>query len=170
MHVYRYIYSDNFDVDGSTYPLSPRLVDLVNIIEFFEVDLQERQRAGEYRRKLALDMGTLSHFKGTLQPSEEALVVETLAEINERTFRWGFPLSFRVQGEVLEYVANSRGIYSGDDEENLKAALDLQVMQRVLTKITGTESVRPLLEELQKYFKGWLPLSDEKVRSILIEL
>lgn len=82
----------------------------------------------------------------------------------------GVPLSFRVQGEVLEYVANSRGIYGGDDEENLKAALDLQVMQRVFTKITGTESVRPLLEELQKYFKGWLPLSDEKVRSILIEL
>lgn len=162
--------SGTINIDESTYPLSPKLLDRANTIEFFEVDLRGHPKAGEYRRRLTLDMETLNRFRGALQPSEEERVIETLAEVNEKTLRRGFPISYRVRREVLDYVGNSRGIYSGDSEENLRTALDLQVKQRVLTKIAGTESVRPLLEDLEEHFTGRLPLSAEKVGRMLKRL
>lgn len=158
--------SGTIDIDDSTYP-SPKLLYRANIIEFLEVDLREHPRKREYSRRLVLDMETLNRFKETLQPSVEARVVETLVEVNEKTIKRGFPVSYRVRREVLEYVANSRGIYSRDEKENLKTALDIQIKQRVLSKIAGTEAVRPLLEDLQQYFKERLPLSAEKVERML---
>lgn len=158
------------NIDESTYPLSPKLLDRANTIEFFEVDLRGHPQKKEYKRRLALDMETLNRFRGALKPTEEARVIETLVEVNEKTMKRGFPVSYRVRREVLDYVANSKGIYSRVGEENLKAALDIQVKQRVLTKIMGTESVRPLLEDLLAYFKGRLPLSAEKVGRMLERL
>jgi len=158
------------NVDESTYPLSPKLLDRANIIEFFEVDLRGHPPEEDYSKRLSLDVETIRRFRGTLQPSEEAQAVETLAEVNAKTIKYGFPISYRVRREVLDYVANSRGIYSDDEEENLNAALDIQIKQRVLTKIAGTESLRPLLEDLRKYFQGRLPLSAEKVERMLERL
>ena len=162
--------SGTIDIDDSPVSLRPKLLHHANVIEFFEVDLSEHPRKREYSKRLALDMETLNRFKGTPQPSEEARVVETLIEVDERTIKRGFPVSYRVRQEVLDYVVNSRDIYSRDEEENLKTALDVQIKQRVLSKIAGTESVRPLLEDLQQYFKGSLPLSAEKVKRMLERL
>jgi len=158
------------NVDEASYPLSPKLLDRTNIIEFSEVDLEERYEEQRYERRITLDMETLRGFRRRLSPEIEEKVVEVLAEINEITMKGGFPVSYRVREEVLAYIGNSQGVFSRNLRENLRMALDLQIKQRILTKIRGTEAIRPLLERLRRFLGEKLPLSAEKVERMMERL
>ena len=161
--------SGTINIDEASYSLTPKLIDRANIIEFYGVDIWSEE-VEDYDRRIRLSIPTLNGFKRELEPGERRWVLSTLREIHEMTARYGFPISQRVRREALSYVANSRGIYSEDPEENMRIALDLQVKQRVLTKISGAEPIRPLLEDLSGYFEGRLPISAEKVRRMLVTL
>ena len=161
--------SGTINIDEASYSLTPKLIDRANIIEFYGVDIWSKE-VEDYDRRMKLSIPTLNSFKRELEPGERRWVLSTLREIHEMTARYGFPISQRVRREALSYVANSRGIYSEDPEENMRIALDLQVKQRVLTKISGAEPIRPLLEDLSGYLEGRLPISAEKVGRMLVTL
>ena len=161
--------SGTINIDEASYSLTPKLIDRANVIEFHNVDVWSEE-AEDYDKRIKLSISTLKGFKGELSPRERKWVLDTLREINDMTARYGFPISQRVKRETLSYIANSRGIYSEDPEENLRVAMDLQVKQRVLTKISGAEPIRPLLEDLIGYFEGRLPISAEKVERMLVTL
>lgn len=161
--------SGTINVDEASYSLTPKLLDRANVIEFHDVDVWG-ERPEDYDRRLILSISMLEGFRKELKPEEKKMVMGTLREMNEMTARYGFPISHRVRREALNYIANSRGIYSEDPKENLKIALDLQVKQRVLTKISGTNPIRPLLENLSGYLKDHLPISAEKVGRMLVTL
>ena len=161
--------SGTINIDEASYSLTPKLIDRANIIEFHNVDVWSEE-AEDYDKRIKLSISTLKGFKGELSPQERKWILNTLREINDMTARYGFPISQRVKRETLSYIANSRGIYSEDPEENLRVAMDLQVKQRVLTKISGAEPIRPLLEDLIGYFEGRLPISAEKVERMLVTL
>ncbi len=161
--------SGTINIDEASYSLTPKLIDRANIIEFHDVDIWGEETE-EYNKRLKLSISTLKGFRKELSPKERKWVLNTLKEINDMTARYGFPISQRVRRETLSYIANSRGIYSEDPEENLRIAMDLQVKQRVLTKISGAEPIRPLLEDLSGYLQGHLPISAEKVERMLVTL
>jgi len=159
------------DVDGSAHPLSPKLLDRTNSIEFFEVDLRDHPVAREYEERMTLDMDTLKSYRGELSRSAEQTVLEVLVEVNERTKENGAPVSYRMRREILDYVVNSMGVFSRNEEENIRTALDVQMKQRVLAKLAGTNSIRPLLKELRTYFnERGLRLSAEKTDRMLERL
>lgn len=161
--------SGTINIDEASYSLTPKLIDRANVIEFHNVDVWSEE-AEDYDKRIKLSISILKGFKSELSPQERKWVLNTLREINDMTARYGFPISQRVKRETLSYIANSRGIYSEDPEENLRVAMDLQVKQRVLTKISGAEPIRPLLEDLIGYFEGRLPISAEKAERMLVTL
>jgi len=155
------------DIDQASYPLSPKLIDRTNTIEFHEVDLLRQERIYKHDLELGLDVEILKRFRRSLSRDEEDRVVSGLAEINGKTIKYNIPVTYRMRQEILEYVANARGLYDDDRRKNLGMALDIQVKQRVLTRIAGTSQIRPLLNELIEYFKGGMPVSEEKARRML---
>ncbi len=161
--------SGTINIDEASYSLTPKLIDRANVIEFPNVDIW-REEVENYDKRIKLSISTLKGFRSELSPQGRRWVLDTLREINDMTARYGFPISQRVRREALSYIANSRGIYSEDPEENLRVAMDLQVKQRVLTKISGAEPIRPLLKDLIEYFEGRLPISAEKVERMLVTL
>jgi energy-coupling factor transporter ATP-binding protein EcfA2 len=161
--------SGTVNIDEASYSLTPKLLDRANVIELHDIDLW-REESEEYGRRIPISVSTLEGFRRKLEPEERRWVLGMLREVNEMTARYGFPISQRVRREAMNYIANSRGIYSDNSEENLRIALDLQVKQRVLTKICGAEPIKPLLEDLTGYFEGHLPISAEKVGRMLVTL
>jgi hypothetical protein len=155
------------DIDRASYPLSPNLIDRTNTIEFHDVDLLRQEKMHKHDLELGLDVEILKRFRRSLNRDEEDRVVNSLAEINGKTIKYNIPVTYRMRQEILEYVANARGLYDDDRRENLGIALDLQVKQRVLTRIAGTSQIRPLLNELLEYFRGGMPVSEEKARRML---
>lgn len=154
------------DVDKSSPLLSSSFLDCVNLIEFMEADLGERYKEETFENRMALDMETLTRFRRKLRTRAEEEIVKTLFEINQIIKGQGFPISFRVRNEILAYVANSQGIYSQNSAENLRMALDLQIKQRVLTKIGGTETLLPTLERFHGFLEDRFPISAEKTEKM----
>ena len=52
----------------------------------------------------------------------------------------------------------------------MRIAMDLQIKQRILPKISGSEEIRPMLESLLEMFDGVYPTSAEKVRKMIRRL
>ncbi len=87
------------------------------------------------------------------------LVVERLAEANDILEPHGLHFAYRIRDEALRFCANSFdtdgvGLLTPEDAENradnLLVALDLQVLQKVLPRLSGTretldQAVRDLL-------------------------
>lgn len=156
-------------VEEPVYQLEGRLSDLVNVIEFLNVDLKQWPERHAYEKTVSVDMETLKRFKRAPTGEEVSSVVEVLDAIN--TAVEGLNLvSYRIREDVLSYVANSRDIFSTNPEENLIKALDIQIRQRICTKIDPSRSKRRLLEQLLGYLEARFPLSAEKVRRTLERL
>ena len=73
--------------------------------------------------------------------AERAL--DALAGLNDLLEPRGLHFGYRVRDEVLTYLANSfdgdgRGLLLDDPEANFAAALDVQIVQKVLPRLSGT--------------------------------
>ena len=71
--------------------------------------------------------------------------METLAEWYALLRPHGFPFAYRVRDEVLCYCANSFdrdgvGLFEEDIRTNLQIALDFQILQKVVPRLTGTRA------------------------------
>ncbi len=90
-----------------------------------------------------------------------AQIVNTLADVNALLEPHGLHFAYRVRDEVLRYCANSfdadgEGLLvpdaPGNKPRNLQIALDLQLLQKVLPRLTGTlEQLETPLAELLRY-------------------
>jgi energy-coupling factor transporter ATP-binding protein EcfA2 len=72
-------------------------------------------------------------------------ITEVLAEWYALLRPHGFPFAYRVRDEVLCYCANSFdrdgvGLFEENIHTNLQIALDFQILQRVLPRLTGTRA------------------------------
>ena len=90
-----------------------------------------------------------------------AQVVNVLADVNGLLEPHGLHFAYRVRDEALRYCANSFDIDGAglltpdapdDKPRNLQIALDLQLLQKVLPRLTGTlEQLETPLAELLRY-------------------
>ncbi|MBC8101582.1 MAG: AAA family ATPase [Cytophagales bacterium] len=178
------------NVDETTHPLSKKVLDRANTIEFTEVTLRapfptrpvslpeipawERQRL--FLASRVTEVRAAAARLETLDPSFPNRVQETLATLNELLQPRGLHFGYRVRDEALRYVANS---FAADPDgggllipqsraANLAAALDLQVLQKALPRISGTEeALRSLLAEMESWAAAAaLPRSRDKIAAM----
>ncbi|HLV81591.1 MAG TPA: AAA family ATPase [Chthonomonadaceae bacterium] len=186
------------NVDEATHSLSRKVLDRANMISLQEVRLRE-DPAGKRSRKadplsmppsirqalfLQRRVTSVAAARAQLERlgkgrrSLVANVVQALAEINDLLEPHGLHFGYRVRDEALRYCANSfdqegQGLLTpeapGDRKANLQMALDLQVLQKVLPRFTGSqEQIEQPLEEMLRWArKAGLPQTARRLERLL---
>ncbi|PLS77440.1 MAG: GTPase [Chloroflexi bacterium] len=118
------------NVDESTFSLSDKLLDRANVIELTDIDLRAFRQS--YREPIN---------------GEAWQLIEQLEAILEAA---GQPFGYRTIAEMLRYIETARGVLP------VRAALDLQIKQKVLPKLRGEDSprLRRALNQLYELFAG----------------
>ena len=143
-------FTGTVNVDETTYMFSPKVLDRANVIEFHDVDLEGY--AGEPTRDDAdliggqIDLVALlkssparRHDGSGAAPQMPLLLTGIHGLLAEHHLHFGY----RVANEVARYVRLARRTIG---EAAVDTALDLQVLQKVLPKLTGNRArlERPL--------------------------
>ena len=81
-----------------------------------------------------------------------------IVEIGNLLNKADMGLGYRVLREIGLYLANSENLLSPE------VAFDLQVKQRILPRVRGTEAIRGVLDELLAFMKqNGLPRSEQRL-------
>lgn len=138
------LFTGTINVDETTQPLSDKVIDRANTLEFFEVDLDkipERRPAPE-----PLEV-TMTVWRSYVAPRPDAAYRERIIEIGKILNQAGLGLGYRVLREIELYLANSAGLLEP------AVAFDLQIKQRILPRLRGTVAIQGTLRELLNYMK-----------------
>ncbi len=136
------------NIDESTYQFSRKVLDRANTIEFNDVNLLDRPRGGDVydsftvgERQAMFDLFLVSR---EMEWDEDVLF--TLDGINAILKKRNLQFAYRVRNEVLKFVGNAEGLLEK------YTALDLQILQKVLPKLSGTrEQLERVLVEMLSY-------------------
>jgi MoxR-like ATPase len=164
------------NVDEATHPFSRKVLDRANTIEFTQVHFGERGVPVEkiaatarpdiplperQRLFLAGRVRTLAEARerlAALDPAYPDRVQDTLSDLNALLEARGMHFGYRVRDEVMRYIAaaftaEGEGLLNPHDRDtNLTTALDLQIVQKVLPRVSGTEET---LGKLLTEVEGW---------------
>jgi MoxR-like ATPase len=175
------------NVDEATHPFSKKVLDRANTIEFTEVtlraplptlpkslpDIPARERQRIFLTARVADVRAAEERLRSLEPGFPDRVIETLAALNEKLHSRGLQFGYRVRDEAMRYIANSFAADAAgtglllpvDREENFTAALDLQILQKALPRISGTdEALGKMLADLESWADAEaLPRSRAKI-------
>jgi hypothetical protein len=168
------------NLDEATHALSRKVLDRANTLVLREVRLREEGNADEASnpaaelnadRCQALFLHARTRTVAAARAKLRGLsrdgadfadrIVGSLAEANDILEPHGLHFAYRIRDEVLRYCANSFdtdgvGLLTLDatdgGEANLQIALDLQVLQKVLPRLSGTrEALDPPLRALHRW-------------------
>lgn len=138
------LFTGTINVDETTQPLSDKVIDRANTIEFFAVDLDKVPERKPLPEQLIVSSSTWqSYFSQKPDVTYRSHVVEIGKILNKADLGLGY----RILRDIELYIANSKGLLSP------LAALDLQVKQRVLPRVRGTEAIRSTLDELSAFMR-----------------
>lgn len=146
------------NVDETTYMFSPKVLDRANVVEF-TVSREAMRNYLDGRREFDAEglLGggaafgpSLVEFAGSpahlssLPDQESAEVVDTLDRLFAILDAAGMQLGFRTMREIIRYVIASRKL--AGDTSVLHGALDAQIAQRILPKLSGDLArLKPIL-------------------------
>ncbi len=152
--------SGTVNVEEGTHPFGAKVLDRANVIEFGAVRFAPRPQnvpqalpeiAADDRERLFLS-GRLTGIEGAearlsaVSPAFLARFYDTLIALSELLEPRGFAFGYRVRDESLRYIAHAFApngatllVDGGTGEQNLTAALDLQILQKVLPRLSGTQ-------------------------------
>lgn len=127
------------NIDETTHQFSPKVLDRANVIEFNQVDLDGATTSDDGAFALTnglialgkAEVATLKQFE-TLKPEVRGELVGLNALLEPFNLHFGY----RVANEIAQYVANAEKYVSAD---SARAAVDLQVLQKVLPKLHGSK-------------------------------
>jgi hypothetical protein len=167
-------FTGTVNVDETTYMFSPKVLDRANTIEFNEVNLASYGAGGGLLDAFRLaDSVTLDDLLAASRKPVPAdwnglptPFKERVREVHALMAEYHLHFGYRVANEIARYLALTAE-YIGD--EQLDFAFDLQVLQKVLPKLSGSRAKleRPL-EALLDYLDGaGLHLSAAKVARML---
>lgn len=139
------------NVDESTYQFSKKVLDRANTLEFNDIFLKQRPTVTKISREFNYQERLIfySTFLSCKEMEWDEDVIQVLDTINSILVRRNMQFAYRVRNEVLKFIANSRGLL------DKSAAIDLQLLQKVLPRIGGTkEQVEQILLQLLSFFLG----------------
>lgn len=144
------------NVDETTHAFSPKVLDRANVLEFHEVRLEEvastasatsipwEEAEGVFELVTPVSAVDFQQLDSTTR--KHLLSLQSLLEAHHLHF------GYRVAYEVARYINLAADIFSED------AALDLQVLQKILPKLHGTKAqLRAVLWELLCFFVAAAP-------------
>lgn len=168
-------FTGTVNVDETTYMFSPKVLDRANTLEFNEVDLDTYgsaggASAGSYRLRSGASVESLlaAYRKPTPQDWRElpAPYAQRLRALHGLMAEHNLHFGYRVANEIARYL-NLAAQFVGPDA--LETAYDLQVLQKVLPKLSGSRAkLEPPLTALLAHLADEdLPLSAAKVGRML---
>lgn len=169
------------NVDETTYMFSPKVLDRSNVIEFNDVDLYHAFAYGEktdVNSVISVAESTVFDMKVTLATSEDTKRFienysenfDVLVQINEVLKEKNRHFGYRVFNEISSFILNYCSLNLGKDE--VFAALDLQILQKVLPKINGSyDELGNLLNDIKEICeKNLMSRTSRKIERMLVSL
>jgi len=168
-------FTGTVNVDETTYMFSPKVLDRANTIEFNQVNLADygRSGAGVTETFGLRDNTTVDELLAASRPAGPqdwaalpATAQDRIRAIHGLMEEHNLHFGYRVANEIARYLMLTQE-FVGDDQ--LDFALDLQVLQKVLPKLSGSRAKleRPL-EALLEHLEGeGLNMSAAKVGRML---
>lgn len=138
------LFTGTVNVDETTQPLSDKVIDRANTLEFFEVDLDKIPNRQAPPDPISV---TTSVWRSYLATEPDSGFRPHIVAISQILSKGSFGLGYRVVREMEMFMANSSGLLDP------QTAFDLQVKQRVLPRVRGTQTIRPMLVDLIGYAK-----------------
>ncbi len=173
------------NLDEATHPFGRKVLDRANVIEFADVTLDAPRQTETRPTASALPFPTrqrlfLANCVHTTEAAQTRLasvdetfaprLVAYLSQINTLLTPRGLHFGYRVRDEIVRYAAASfsqsgQGLFVSTPRENLQTALDVQVLQKILPRLTGTtEALERLLSDLEAWaVQNNLPFSADKL-------
>jgi 5-methylcytosine-specific restriction endonuclease McrBC GTP-binding regulatory subunit McrB len=133
------IFTGTINVDETTQPISDKVIDRANTIEFFNVDLEHIPEPGDPGEALPITNRAWQSYRATKPDTHYR---SQIVEINTILKQEGMGLGYRVLHEIELYLANSQGLLDP------QVAFDLQCKQRILPRIHGSEVIDKMMSEL----------------------
>ncbi|WP_265587214.1 McrB family protein [Sphingomicrobium arenosum] len=152
------------NVDETTYTFSPKVLDRANVIEFVvsrdalrsylegqrELDVDSLRGGGAHYGPSLVEFVTSPAELGALPDAEALEVLEAIDLLFAALDSSGLQLGFRSAREMIRFVVASKTLFEG--EGTAKAALDAQISQRILPKLSGDAArLEPVLIALLAY-------------------
>ncbi|HZO71026.1 MAG TPA: hypothetical protein VFB60_02420 [Ktedonobacteraceae bacterium] len=156
------LFTGTINVDETTQSLSDKVIDRANTIEFFAVDLDKIPERQPGPAPLTISAMTWRSYQAR-QPDVQyrPQIVEIGKILNEADLGLGY----RVVREIELYLANSKNLFTPE------VAFDLQVKQRILPRVRGTEAIRGMLDKLIDFTKrAQLPRSEKRLDEMKFRL
>lgn len=142
------------NVDETTYMFSPKVLDRANVIEYNEIDLYGAYGFGNEPTdssdmESALDLTiSISNSNSTKQMiSQYPEVFQQVYEIFEVLKQNNKHFGYRVFNEISQFILNY--VNGTGDSSSVLQAIDIQILQKILPKLSGTEEeILELLNQL----------------------
>jgi 5-methylcytosine-specific restriction endonuclease McrBC GTP-binding regulatory subunit McrB len=148
-------FTGTINVDETTQPISDKVIDRANTLEFFMVDLDKIPQPTTLPDPITLSSFT---WKSYQVKTPDTTFREPIIEISKILNKVNLGLGYRVLRDIELYVANSKNLLDP------LVAFDLQVKQRILPRVRGTEVVKTMVDELSNFLKqNKLPRSEQRL-------
>lgn len=148
-------FTGTINVDETTQPISDKVIDRANTLEFFTVDLDKIPQPTALPDPITLSSFT---WKSYQVKTPDTTFRDHIIEIGKILNKANLGLGYRVLHEIELYLANSKQLLDP------LVAFDLQVKQRILPRLRGTEVVKTMVDDLLMFFKqNKLPRSEQRL-------
>jgi hypothetical protein len=137
-------FTGTINVDETTQSISDKVIDRANTLEFFSVDLDKIPQPTTVPDPVPLSTYAWQSYRvSTPDTSYRTQIIEISKILN----KGDLGLGYRVLHEIELYLANSKELLDP------LVAFDLQVKQRILPRIRGTEAISDMLKELMQFLR-----------------
>lgn len=148
------------NMDETTHPFSPKVLDRANVIEFPSANVvsylssdtrgkgNARGNLGyleDYMNDLEVRNQNARGISDLLPPASMDKIRKTLGEIQKALGKMGFPMGYRTIDEVMRFLLISWRYEGSPTDWDPRTYLDAAVMQKVLPRIHGNYSNSGLL-------------------------
>ena len=156
------LFTGTINVDETTQPLSDKVIDRANTIEFFAVELDKIPERKPLPDQMVVSAKAWSSY---ITRETDTSFRAQIIEIGKILNKADLGLGYRILRDIELYMANSKNLLQPI------TAFDLQVKQRILPRVRGTEMIRPVLDELTTFMKrNNLVRSEKRLEEMKVRL
>ena len=156
------LFTGTVNVDETTQPLSDKVMDRANTIEFFAVELDKIPEPEPSPQPIQISATDWHKYQSWQPDKTYRSDIISIAKILQEG---DMGIGYRVVRDIELYLANSQDLL------NLEVAFDLQVKQRILPHVRGTKTIETVLSKLLEFLShNSLVRSAERLQEMKIRL